>query len=128
MEIPLEARSPFAIYTKVVEIGRSSSKPLPRENLMAIESQANYRVSVRGQQLPGPGQILVFRGFSHDPSSGLAEVLALIMLTLLLRGGIVNARLLALESFGGGFSRRAFFLFRHTDKFPTGSARLRMPV
>jgi hypothetical protein len=56
-----------------------------------------------------PGLVAVFL---YDPSSGLAEILALVMLTLMLRWGILNPRHLALTSFRDGFSRWALFSFR----------------
>lgn len=52
------------------------------------------------------------RSLSHNPGCGLAEVLALVTLASPLRGGIFDARHLALTSFRDGFSRRALFLFR----------------
>jgi hypothetical protein len=55
---------------------------------------------------------LVAVGFLYDLSSGLAEILALVMLTLMLRWGILDPRHLALTGFRDGFSRWALFIFR----------------
>jgi hypothetical protein len=51
-------------------------------------------------------------GFLYNLSSGLAEILALVMLTLMLRWGILDPRHLALTGFRDGFSRWALFIFR----------------
>jgi hypothetical protein len=62
--------------------------------------------------IPNTPGLVAVGGFLYDPSSGLAEILALVMLTLMLRWGILNPRHLALTSFRDGFSRWALFIFR----------------
>jgi len=58
-----------------------------------------------------PGPVAVC-GFLYDPSRRLAEILALVMLMLMLRRGILNPRHLALTSFRDGFSRWPLLTFR----------------
>ena len=62
---------------------------------------------------------LTSEGFSHGPHRGLAEILTLVIVTLLLRWCILAVHHFA--SLRDKSGRWTVFLFRHTESFPQKS-------